>query len=579
MNQLSPVYTTNNICHDCYKCIRYCPCRAIRIVNGRAGVIQELCVACGMCVKVCPAKAKKIRLDLPRAKYLLGSGKRVYASLAPSYVSYFKQYSPGALIATMKKLGFSGVSETALGAQAVSVETGKYLEKAPPGIYFSSACPAVVDYIRKYAPKYVRNIVPVLSPLLSHAKLLRKELGNDINVVFFGPCPAKKNEADSHPDILELALTFNDLKDFWSSENIRPETFTEKEYGEMIPQAAEEGKIYAVEGGMNDTIRSDSGTVRFFTVSGLRNLERLLRDVPSPSEIGNCKIFVECLSCYGGCINGPTMPMENGGTLSSMVQIAKEYTGGNSLSRKIDLPIRESVFAAPCSDPEFSEEKIKTALASINKFTPSDELNCGGCGYFTCREFAKALLTDKAESSMCVSHLRQIAQRKSNALIKYIPAGVVIVDRHLKVVECNRRFAELFDDNTLVAFESCGLVGADIRLFVDFHGLFASVLNGGGELQRPHLVCDDKILNISIFTISPNQSIGAIVQNVTSIEMHREQVSEKARAVIQKNIVTCQRIARNLGEHMAETEILLREVAGTYGEIMPLNESPRKSFD
>jgi iron only hydrogenase large subunit-like protein len=533
-------------------------------VNGRAGVIQELCVACGMCVRVCPAKAKKIRPDLPRTKYLLGNGRKVYASLAPSFVSYFRRYKPEALIAALLQLGFAGVSETALGAQIVSAETATFLNHAQPGIYLSSACPAAVDYIKKYVSNYVEKIVPVLSPLLSHAKLLRKIFGEDIGIVFFGPCAAKKNESDRHPELLDLAVSFSDLAQFLATENINPETIPQKDYASMVPQNAEEGKIYAVEGGMNDTLRGVKNEVRFFTVSGLRNLERLFRDVPDSAQLGDCKIFVECLACYGGCVNGPVMPNDVAGTLASMTQIAKAYNGGNSLSRKVDLSIAERAVAEPQQEPDVTEKEIKTALAQVGKFVPADELNCGGCGYFTCREFAKALLANKAETEMCVSYLRQLAQRKSNALIRYIPAGVVIVDRHFRVVECNRRFAELFDESAVVAFDSCGLVGAELRLFVEFSDLIAAVLEGGGELQRPHQVCGDKILNISVFTISPHQSVGVIVQNVTSIELHREQVSEKARAVIQKNIVTCQKIARNLGEHMAETEILLREIAGAY---------------
>jgi iron only hydrogenase large subunit-like protein len=533
-------------------------------VNGRAGVIQELCVACGMCVRVCPAKAKKIRPDLQRTKYLLGNGKKIYASLAPSFVSYFKRYKPEALTAALLQLGFAGVSETALGAQIVSAKTAAFLNHANAGIYLSSACPAVVDYIKKYVPNYVENIVPVLSPLLSHAKLLRKEFGDDIGVVFLGPCAAKKNESDRHPELLDLAVSFSDLAQFLATENINPEKISPKDYAPMVPQNAEEGKIYAVEGGMNDTLRGVKNDVRFFTVSGLRNLERLFRDVPDPAQLGDCKIFVECLACYGGCINGPVMPNDTAGTLASITQIAKAYNGGNSLLRQVDLSIVERAVAEPQHKPEVTEKEIKTALAQVGKFVPADELNCGGCGYFTCREFAKALLANKAETEMCVSYLRQLAQRKSNALIRYIPAGVVIVDRHLRVVECNRRFAELFDESAVTAFDLCGLVGAELRLFVEFSDLIAAVLEGGGELQRPHQVCGDKILNISVFTISSHQSVGAIVQNVTSIELHREQVSEKARAVIQKNIVTCQKIARNLGEHMAETEILLREIAGAY---------------
>ena len=568
MNLHFPVFTTENICHDCYKCIRHCPCKAIRIVDGRAGVIQDLCVACGMCVKVCPAHAKKIRPDLARARMLLGSGKRVYASLAPSFVSYFKNPPPGALAASIKKLGFAGVSETALGAQAVSAETGAFLAKAEPGVYISSACPAVVDFVKKYAPAYAPNVTSVLSPLLSHTKILRREFGDDIGVVFFGPCVAKKNESDRHQELLDLALTFADLEEWLASENIDPARIPASDYQPMVPESASEGKIYAVEGGMNDTLRDPAGDVRYLAVSGLVNLGRMLRDDPEAAKSRSCKIFIECLACAGGCVNGPVMPKQQGGTLSSVIQVARDYDGSTSLNRPTDLPIRETVTAEPQLEPEVDEAAIKNALASVGKFTPADELNCGGCGYFSCRDFAKALIANKAEVEMCVSHLRQLAQKKSNALIRYIPAGVVIVDRHLKIVECNRHFAELFDEDTVLAYDSCGsLAGAELSAFADFSDLMAAALLSGGEVQRHNQVCGDKILNISIFTISPHQCVGAIIQDVTSIELHREQVSEKARAVIRKNIITVQKIARNLGEHMAETEILLREVAGSYTEI------------
>ncbi len=568
MNLHFPVYTTENICHDCYKCIRHCPCKAIRIVDGRAGVIQDLCVACGMCVKVCPAHAKKIRPDLARARYLIGSGKPVYASLAPSYVSYFRNVAPGALAAALKRIGFAGVSETALGAQMVSAQTGEFLAKAEPGVYISSACPAVVDFVKKYAPAYAANVTSVLSPLLSHTKLLREQFGDEIGVVFFGPCVAKKNEADRHPELLDLALTFTDLEEWLKSENIDPAAISENDYAAMVPEGASEGKIYAVEGGMNDTLRAPGQDIRYLAVSGLQNLGRMLRDDPEAAKSRDCKIFIECLACSGGCVNGPVMTPVKAGSLSSVIQVARGYDGSNSLSRKVELTIDERVYADPKNDPEVTETDLKNALASVGKFTPADELNCGGCGYFSCRDFARALLANKAEVEMCVSHLRQLAQKKSNALIRYIPAGVVIVDRHMRIVECNRHFAELFDEDTLLAYDSCGgLTGAELSAFADFSDLMAAALISGGEVRRHNQVCGDKILNISVFTISPNQSVGAIIQDVTSIELHREQVSEKARAVIRKNIITVQKIARNLGEHMAETEILLREVAGSYAEI------------
>ncbi len=564
MNLHFPVYTTENICHDCYKCIRHCPCKAIRIVDGRAGIIQELCVACGNCVQICPAKAKKIRPDLSRAKFLLGSGKKVYASLAPSFVSFFDKVEPGAMVTALKRLGFAGVSETALGAQLVSAETAKFLKDAPNGVYLSSACPAVVDYVKKYAPGFAGNVVKVSSPLLAHCKLLRQRYGEDIAVVFFGPCVAKKNEADRHPDNLNLALTFQDLRDWLTSENINPEAINPVDYQPMVPEHAAEGRVYALEGGMNDTLRDVKSDVKYLSVSGLYNLKRLLQDDPEAAKSQECKLFIECLACSGGCVRGPVMPRANN-TLRSIIKVAKDYDHGNSLKRDCELNIDEPVVAETVPDADIPEEDIKGALATIGKFTPADELNCGGCGYFSCRDFAKALIQNKAENSMCLSYLRQMAQKKSNALIKYIPAGVVIVDRHLKIVECNRMFAELFGEDAVLAYDSCGgLNGAELNAFVDFPDLFEGAIASGGEVHRFHQVCGDKIFNISVFTISPHQQVGGIIQDVTSIELHREQISEKARAVIRKNVMTVQKIARSLGEHMAETEILLREVAGSY---------------
>ena len=563
MNHDFPVFTVENSCQDCYKCVRHCPCKAIRVENGRAAVIPELCVSCGRCVRVCPAGAKKIRPDLSRGRFLMGRKKAVYASIAPSYVSYFKDIPPRNLIAAIRALGFAGVSETALGAQAVSAETARYLEQQPNGVYISSACPAAVDYLRKYAPEYSKRIVPLLSPLLSHAKLLRQKFGEEIGIIFFGPCAAKKQEADRHSDLLDLALTFGDLAEWLKQENIDP-MLLDTRGCEFVPESADEGRIYAVEGGMNDTLRGGDGHIQYLAISGLLNVERILRHDPASADHKDCKLFIECLACSGGCLNGPAMP-EADSSLSGIIATARDYDGANSRGRTVPVAIDEPVHPDVPDQPEITEAQIKQALAQVGKHTRADELNCGGCGYFTCREFARALVTGKAENAMCLSYLRQLAQKKSNALIRYIPAGVVIVDRDLNIIECNRHFAELFDESTRLAYEATpGLPGVPLGNIVDFEELFAAALTSGGEMLQPHYVTGDKILNLSIFTIEPHQIVGAIAQDVTSVEMHREHISERAREVIRKNVMTVQKIAHYLGEHMAETEILLREVAGDY---------------
>ncbi|MEG1979174.1 MAG: PAS domain-containing protein, partial [Victivallaceae bacterium] len=184
---------------------------------------------------------------------------------------------------------------------------------------------------------------------------------------------------------------------------------------------------------------------------------------------------------------------------------------------------------------------------------------------FTCRNFARAILSGKAENAMCLSFLKKQAQNKSNALVKYIPAGVVIVDRHLRIIECNKHFADLFDESTQIAYEATpGLPGVDLKLILNFYDLFESVLESGKEIVRNNYMYGDRILDIAIFSIDTSHTAGAIIQDVTQAELRREQISEKAREVIKKNVITVQQIAHFLGEHMAETEILLREVASGY---------------
>ena len=573
MNQNFPIYTTANECQDCYKCVRHCHCKAIRIVNARAAVIPELCVSCGECVKVCPAEAKKIRSDLSRAQYLIQSGARVYASVAPSYVGYFKGISIGKLAGALKRLGFAGVSETAIGAQLVSAQTAELLDDAKPGVYLSSACPAAVDFIRKYYPQWTESILPVVSPVMAHCKLLRKTFGNDIKTIFIGPCAAKKNEADRNPDELNLAITFAALESWLKSAGVTWASVTEEP---LVPSPAEEGRLYSIEGGMNDTLRDPKMDSRLIAVSGLPNISRMIEKVDLEALKKNgTKMFIEMLACDGGCVNGPVM--ERGSSrVDVLLETASHAPHRSSLGREVPVDIRQYVYPDHLKQPEPDEAAIQQALEKIGKFSAEDELNCGGCGYNSCREFARAMLDGKAETSMCLSYLRKISQKTSNALIKYIPVAVVITDQNLQVLECNRHFAELCGEDTLLAYDSCGnLNGAYLSSMIEFTDLFESVLANGGEIEKFNQVCGNRILNISVFAITPGQAVGAVIQDVTQNELKREQIAERAKEVIRKNVMTVQKIARYLGEHMADTEILLKEVAGSYAEPKDKENTPK----
>lgn len=574
MNQNFPIYTTANECQDCYKCVRHCHCKAIRIVNARAAVIPELCVSCGECVKVCPAEAKKIRSDLSRAQYLLHSGAKVYASIAPSYVGYFKNIPIGRLAAALKRLGFAGASETAIGAQFVSAQTAELLKQAGPGVYLSTACPASVDFIRKYYPAWTDNFLPVASPVMAHCKYLKQVYGDDIKVIFVGPCAAKKNEADRNPDDLSLAITFAALESWLKSEGISLDKMNEEP---LVPVQAEEGRVYSIEGGMNETLRSPEVDARLLAVSGLPNIARLIEkvDLATLKESGS-KIFVEMLACDGGCVNGPVMRRESS-RIDILLETAAHAPHHSSVGREVPVNIQQLIYPDRHSEPQPDEAAILQALHRIGKYSAEDELNCGGCGYNSCREFAKAMLDGKAETSMCLSYLRKISQKTSNALIRYIPVAVVLAGQDLQVIECNRHFAELCGEDTLLAFDACGnLNGAYLDSMIDFTDLFESVLANGGEIEKFNQVSGERILNISVFTINEGQTVGAVIQDVTQNELKREQIAERAKEVIRKNVMTVQKIARYLGEHMADTEILLKEVAGTYTDHKDGKETEHK---
>ena len=576
MNHTYPVYTIEAECQDCYKCVRHCPVKAIRVRDGHAAVLPELCVACGKCVEVCPVKAKQVRNDTGRLKRLLAEPAPVYASLAPSWVSEFKNVTPGQLIRALKLLGFAGVSETALGAQLVSAQVAGELDGGNPGLLLSSACPTAVDYIRKYIPRLASNITPVGSPLMAHCRLLRDTFGNDIRVVFVGPCISKKNEADRNPALLNLAITYPELKQLLRENKIEPERLTPEEDDRFIPETAEEGAQYPVEGGMNDTIQFQSRNkrVHYFTLTGLDNLKLALDgldDIPE-DEI----IFIETLACPGGCVHGPCTEHDSPGLLERLRVLGKTRYPAAPKRRETAGEIAAAFPEDAVPAPAPGAADVQAALRSIGKTTPEDELNCDGCGYDTCRNFAQALIAGHAEPSMCVSYLKKQAQKKANALLRSMSSGAVIVDKKMQIIECNRNFAKLFGEEILDAFDACpGMAGADLTRIVPFANLFESSLQSGRDIRRDSLKVGKRLFSVNIFNIDPGEVIGGVVFDVTKTELRREQIAARAREVIDRNIATVQEIACRLGEQMADTELLLRSIADDYADDRDLMSDPK----
>jgi iron only hydrogenase large subunit-like protein len=564
MNNNYPIYTITAECQDCYKCVRHCPVKAIRVEGGRAGVIAELCIGCGSCVAVCPVHAKQVRDDLAEAEAILRDTAPVYVSLAPSWVSEFAGVSAEQMIAGLRELGFAGVSETALGAQVVSEEIAAMMRSDHTGFTLSSACPAVVDYLCRYQPELAAAITGLLSPALTHCKMLRECFGDAIRVIFIGPCVAKKNESDRHPELMNLALTFTELKRWFNREKIILRDIPAGD-NYFVPRHAEEGALYPVEGGMIETIKARHvpEQVKFITLAGIDNIKAELTGIKI-DEITEA-VFIEMLACRGGCIHGPCTELSISPLLARLMVMNEAAIPHNPRHNELKASIFEEFPAAPVITADIGMYELTQALKSIGKSTPEDELNCGGCGYETCRNFAAALLNKKAETSMCVSYLRKQTQKKANALLRSIPSGVVIFDQNLKVVECNRRFAEIFGEPAVLAFEaSPGMSGADIKRIVPFYNYFAAGLTCGGDIKLEAVHYEERVLGVTIFNIEAETIAGAIITDITGAELRREEIAERASEIISKNLAAVQDIACKLGENMAETEILLRSIGENF---------------
>ena len=561
-----PVYTLTNECKDCYKCVRHCPVKAIKIENDNASVIPEKCISCGNCVKVCPTNAKCVRVDIEKVKNLLIAQKDVYVSLAPSWRSVFEN-SAQKMIAILKRLGFKDVSETALGAQEVSIHDAEILNKMDKGLLISSACPVIVEYIRLYKPEYAKYITPIGSPAKTHARMLKDTYGDDIAVVFIGPCIGKKNESDEDDGLIDVSITFEELK-IWIADEIGDISEIKKESSfEFVPYSAYEGALYPINGGMNETIRKIGvkQEVQLMEICTIHAFEKALDDL-DPEKL-NSPVFVEALACASGCITGPCIA-SNKASISSISDVIYKVKVRDKIPKVAQTVVECDYSPKGVSHSKYSLEEIQQVLKKIGKHSEEDELNCGGCGYSSCRELAVALLDGVAETSMCVSYMRKIAMRKAAAMLRCMPSAIVMVDSNMNILEANDSFMKMFTGDMYDIFKARpdGLTGAAIDRIVDFSDIFRTILKTGKDLHKEHYNVNDMLYDINAFTIEPNEIVGAIITDVTQTETNREKISEKAKEVISKNISIVQEIACLLGEHMVETETLLNSIANDYDD-------------
>jgi len=560
MEQRSYIRTGKHECQDCSKCIRECPLKAIRVQDNCAQVVPELCILCGNCTLACPSLAKQVCDDLPSVIALINCRRAVIASLSPTFITQFPGVRPGQLIRALKKLGFYAVSEAALGAQQVAASVVSMMNGESNQIWISPGCPAVLDFIRKYHPECLPHVSGVLSPVLAHCKMLRAHYGDDIAIVSIGPCIAEKKEAEEHPELLDVVLTFEDLASWFMEKHINLEEIVDTSDDRFEPEEAQEGTLFAIEGGLAAGFTGSHAVdnLKFMSISGMQNVERALKDIPNWKPEQN--ILLEMSACAGSCINGPKAARTTSVARRryDIIQYAKPAT---ELPRSPSIPIAEQYEATPVARNGYSDLQIREALRTVGKRTVEDELNCGGCGYDTCREFASALIARNAERMMCAKYTRKLAQKKANALLQKMPSAVVIVDDDLKIIECNTNFARLFATG---GEQAKALEGSAINTVIPFSYLFRRVLDSDEDIVSHDIRFQRSILNTSIFSIEPHAVMCGIFQDITEPIFQKEQIIGRARDVIQKNLKTVQQIAYLLGENAADSEIILNSIVRSF---------------
>ncbi|MPL70108.1 Electron transport complex subunit RsxB [bioreactor metagenome] len=575
MNKLSAIYTEKNNCQDCYKCVKNCPVKAIKLEDNSASVIPELCIYCGKCTQVCPANAKKVRDDLPVVRQALKKEK-IIVSLAPSYLSEYENVETNKVIAAFKEAGFYGVSETALGAEKVALETKNWIDKQENGVYISSCCPSAVLLINKYYSEHSSAVAPILSPMVAHAKFL-KEIYPEAKVLFVGPCIAKKEEVTQYAEYIDYVLSFKDIKAFFEDIGIFFEFMKPTEDDVFIPIRANKGNLYPIDGGMLtcmiDSINSDvdrinhnsnkKESIRYMTFSGVKNLKEIMRDFDSMKTNG--KTFIEVMTCDGGCIKGPVAISKKSSAskrLNVLDKVSVEPRNEEMLSKLNELDISTKYdFIKKIEKEEYTLNQIYEALKMVNKKSEADELNCGGCGYDNCREFAKALLAGKAENDMCISYMRKIAQDKTNILLKKMPSGIVIVNDKLKVVDANKNFADILGDEVKMIFEANpGLYGADITKLIPYHNLFSQVLETGVDIIEQDIRDGERYYTLSVFSVQNHSLVCGIIKNLHAPEVRKDLVLNRTKEVIMENMKVVQQIAFLLGENASYTESMLNSI-------------------
>ena len=563
---LQTIYTITANCQDCYRCVRECPVKAIRIRGVQAWVEDDLCIKCGTCVRECPQHAKIVRSDLEEARLLLDDSDRVVAvSVAPSFAAIFSGALCRRLPSALRQLGFSFVSETAEGAKYAADQS---FAKPQTGS-ICTACPAVVNFVEKYRPEYIDTLIPIVSPMIAHGRMLKKKYPG-CAVIFIGPCAAKKNEIlrPENMGAVDLVLTFQELSEWFDSEEIQLEECSESSFDRFY--AIGDARLFPLQGGMLKTggIHSDGTQANVLHVSGAEDAMGIFSD--NQNFEGK---LIEPLFCKGGCIGGPCLGNTARAADSQSLFARRENliayaetAGKDTTAPPAPAIIHQADFVPEKQNlEEVSESQINKILERTGKIDPAQQLNCGACGYKTCIENAIAVARGMAGAEMCSPYMRQLAQQRTDRIIDTTPNGIVILNSELCMIKMNPAFQKMFMCNN-------GILGRRISYLVNAEG-FERLQSGAAEqheaIQTKYGI---KYHEILYALREENQFVG-IYSDVSKIKYDARQMDAiktqtliHARKFLDHQIRFAQEMAHYLGTSTAQSEEIAKRLIGLYEE-------------
>lgn len=540
-------------CKNCYKCIRNCPVKAIRFSGNQAHIINNECILCGQCFVVCPQNAKEIVDETEKVKVLLQSGDPVIVSLAPSFIANYEDVGIGAMRDALKKLGFFDVEETAIGATIVKREYDRMLSEEQRDIVISSCCHSINLLIQKYFPAQLEYLADIVSPMQAHCRDIKRRYPN-AKTVFIGPCVAKKDEAEVYKDIVDGVLTFEELTKWLQSEHITLEKT-------MDASPESRARFFPTTGGILKTMVQNAPGYTYMAIDGVENCIAALKDIAN-GKIHKC--FIEMSACVGSCVGGPVMEKYHRSPIKDYIAVAN-FAGERDFA--VDQPdalsLKKQFMIIEHELPQPSDAEIEAVLHQMGKYKPSQELNCGSCGYNTCREKAVAIIQGKAEISMCLPYLKDKAESFSDTIVKNTPNGLFVLNEKLEVQQINEAARKIMN----IRYAS-DVLGEHVIRILD-PSPFISVMQSGRDLrdQRVYLAEYQRYVEQTIVYDKESRHLIGIMRDVTDEETEREkkeniskQTIEVADKVVDKQMRIVQEIASLLGETAAETKIALSKL-------------------